>query len=195
MFTDYEVWLVARKRENWFPYDGSPGHAFIGVTGVSIITGQREAVRTYSFWPENSDTYRNQEPGTDLTIDFKTDFDHLKDVLAGRSISPRGYAIRKMRLSKSQTEWLVKSGFYKAGCKKYIGALGVGDLCNCMDYSTRLWHYLTGGQEDLRIRAFGESWWVPILGPAQVFNHELWPDALVDAIEKMNQQDGDPFFN
>ena len=194
-FYDYEVWLVARRRPRQVPYDGSPGHAFIGVTGINKVTGRREAVRVYSFWPEDQ-AGNYQEPGTDLTIDFyDPDFKQLQAILRGEQISLRGHAVRKMRFSKERVAWLFQTGKYKSGCVGYVAFIGFYQGCNCMDYSTRLWHYLTGEREDLRIKAISDTYLIPALGPNKWISYDLWPDALVDAINKINQQDGDDYYN
>ena len=154
-----------------------------------MATGRR--VRTYSFWPEDQ-AGKYQEAGTDLTVDFKTDFDHLQDLISGVSISDRGHTIRKMRLSVNEAEWLMKEGYHRAGCKDYWGAAGgllSSDDCNCMDYSTRLWYSLTGNREDFRIRVNDGRWWIPG-GP---LFYGYWPDALAETLEKKNKQYGDFF--
>ena len=169
-FYDYEVWLVARKAPTmtgFINWEFSPGHAFIGIVGRRRDNNQWAPVRTYSFWP-NGDKYESyQEEGTDLTIDYPTDFKQLEMLLQSQEISPRGHAVRKARLTPERAKWIMEGAYRQTNCVDYRGVLGVKQTCNCMDYSTRLWHDLTGGREDFRF------------GYQNPNNYSISPDTLV----------------
>ena len=179
-YFDLEVWLVARKREqgtwcslqannpgwrwNWeWELNCSTGHAFIGLVGRNRYTGGWEAVKTYSFWP--NDDYNNayQEVNSDLTINQPTDWKHLNYLLQGKKISTQGQAVRKARLGPRRAKWILDGAYREAGCIKYptssefqglyantLGRIS-GESCHCMDYSTRFWHFITSEWEDFRV--------------------------------------------
>lgn len=129
--------------------------------------GHWAPVRTYSFWPGNGKYHSYQEGGTNLTVDYKTDFEQLQALLNGQEISARGHAVRKARLTSGRAEWILKSAYQNTGCEKYQGILGISTSCNCMDYSTRFWYELTGGREDFRF------------GYQNPHNYSVSPDTLV----------------
>lgn len=201
-FYDYEVWLVSRKRPTWIaPVDGqgiAPGHAFIGVVGRRRDNGQLTAVKAYSFWPESNKTRKYQiHNNSDLTVDYHVDFEQLKDLIEGEQISDRGHAIRKAYLTKGRAEWLISSGYLQGGCSQYVLAGGFEHLCHCMDYSTRLWHYLTGGREDFRIEFLPEfNLYGGVIGSLfEGLRHDYWPDALTEKMNEESQKDGGIFNN
>ena len=169
-FYDYEVWLVARKAPTTtgiIDWEFSPGHAFIGLVGRRRDNGQWAPIRTYSFWPNKSEYEPYQESGNDLTVDYKTDFEQLQALLRGQEISARGHAVRKARIVNWRAASFMRYTYRETGCIDYRGILGIGETCNCMDYSTRLWYKITGGREDFR---FGYN---------NPHNYSVTPDVLV----------------
>ena len=187
--SQYEVWIVARKPENsWIPSRTDAGHAWIALvrqdyhqvktfrngilqTDVNVFDrGGWKVDTTYAFWE-----------GKNLTVLDKSnkkddDFDHTNKIINGQSISPRGFAVRKAKISTNRANWIKNGAFREAGCSTYKFGGGTGVECNCADYATREWYFLTSQWEDFRIRAF--TW-------------ELTLDNLVDAINKKNRESGD----
>jgi hypothetical protein len=199
-FSDYEVWIVARRRPNGIPFDDgrfAPGHAFIGIIARSSINGAYKPIRTYSFWPENNKTRPYQEANSDLTINYPTDFNNLNSIINGQSISDRGFAVRKSKISNNRANWIMNGAYREAGCIRYFVG-GVGTYCHCMDYSTRFWHFITAGREDFRIRAVNKEVFNPLVlqnwDPRYShISYHYWPDALTDAIQKKTNQTGSNF--
>jgi hypothetical protein len=187
--SQYEVWIVARKPENsWIPSRTDAGHAWIALvrqdyhrvqtfrngilqTDVNVFDrGGWKVDTTYAFWE-----------GKNLTVLDKSkkendDFNHTEKIINGKSISPRGFAVRKAKISTNRANWIKNGAFREAGCSTYKAWGGTGVQCNCADYATRQWWFLTSQWEDFRIRAF--TW-------------ELTLDNLVDAINKKNRESGD----
>jgi hypothetical protein len=181
--SQYEVWIVARKpeKERIIPSRNDAGHAWIAVvrqdytrvqtfrngilqTDVNVFGGW-QADTTYAFWE-----------GKNLTVNNSEDRDHTNKVIKGESISKRGFAVRKAKISNDRANWIKNGAFREAGCSRYVGAGGFGVECNCADYATREWYFLTSRWDDFRIRAF--PW-------------DLTLDNLVNAINKQNRERGD----
>lgn len=106
--SQYEVWIVARKPENSrIPLPNDAGHAWIAVvrqdyTQVKTFRngilqkdenvfdrGGWQADTTYSFWPSSN-----------LTINNPSDSGQTTKIIKGESISKRGFAVRKAKISK-----------------------------------------------------------------------------------------------
>ncbi len=185
--SQYEVWIVARKPENSrIPLPNDAGHAWIAVvrqdynrvktfrngilqTDENVFDrGAWQADTTYSFWPSSN-----------LTINNSSDFDQTNKIIKGESISKRGFAVRKAKISNNRANWIKNGAFREAGCTNYFAAGGVGGVCNCADYTTREWYFLTSQWEDFRIRAIVAR------------GSELTLDYLVDQINKKNRESGD----
>ncbi|WP_375494388.1 RICIN domain-containing protein [uncultured Nostoc sp.] len=180
--SQYEVWIVARKPQNsMIPLPNDAGHSWIAVvrrdyTHVTTFRNGRaeketdifdkggwQTDTTYGFWPGSNLTQNKEREDTDK-------------ILRGESISSRGYAVRKERISTNRANWIKGGAFREAGCNTYQAVGGTGTSCNCADYATRLWHVLSAKQEDFRIRAVTIN---------------LTLDYLVDNINKQNQRGGD----
>lgn len=163
--SDYEVWLVARKPENSFiPKKNDAGHAWIAI--VRKDTDGWKTDTTFGFWDTN-------EP---LIVNKDNDFNDTEKIIRGESISKRGFAVRKAKISVNRANWIKNGAYREAGCSTYRVATGTGDRCNCADYATREWHFLSAYQEDFRVRAF---------------TVDLTLDSLVDKINKKNADSGD----
>ncbi|MTJ15844.1 MULTISPECIES: RICIN domain-containing protein [unclassified Dolichospermum] len=180
--SQYELYIVARKRENQIPALNDVGHAWIAIirqdyTLVKTFRNgvfQREqavfdkggwkADTTYGFW--------NSKPS--LAINNSSDFSLTDKYLRGESLSPRGQAVRKLKISPSRADWIKRGGYNNAGCSSYVPIMGIQGGCNCLDYATRLWQNFTG--EDFRVRAV---------------TTELTPDALVETINQFNRDSSD----
>jgi hypothetical protein len=109
-----EVWIVARKRSVYNPLlsavNKDVGHAFIAVIrkdqeNVKIYTngaltqntnrdkGSWYRMATYGFWDYN---------GGGLMVNDNSDTNNLTTIFQGGSLSPRGHAVRKSRISTSR---------------------------------------------------------------------------------------------
>jgi hypothetical protein len=183
--TKYEVWLVARKpNEGPIPKPSDSGHSWIALVKRDytttktfkdgVLQTQEENPKndwnvdtTYGFWDRKENPLVIDEAGND-----RSDTEKL---IRGESISKRGFAVRKARISKSRVDWIKGGAYREAGCDNYFFGAGVNGTCNCADYSTREWHVLTSKWEDFRIRAL--TW-------------QLTLDSLVDSINEKNQKDG-----
>ena len=164
---DYEVLIFARKPENSsIPLPNDAGHAWIAIVR-NDGDGQWKTDATYGFWPES----RN-EP----SVNQGTDFDHTNKYLRGESLSRRGQAVRKARISVSRANWIKNGAYREAGCSRYQALGGTGTSCNCADYATRMWWVLTAKREDFRIRAV---------------TVDLTLDYLVNTINRRNRAEGD----
>jgi len=199
--SQYEVWIVARKPENSrIPLPNDAGHAWIAVvrqdyTQVKTFRngilqkdenvfdrGGWQADTTYSFWPSSN-----------LTINNPSDSGQTTKIIKGESISKRGFAVRKAKISNDRANWIKNGAFREAGCNTYWAVGGIRGGCNCADYSTRQWHVLTAQREDFRIRAVTGAT-LNLLTPAPNIwagTSELTLDNLVDAINKKNRESGD----
>jgi hypothetical protein len=182
--SQYEVWIVARKPENsGIPLPNDAGHAWIAVVRQDYTRlktfrnnilqkdenvfdrGGWQADTTYSFWPNSN-----------LTVNHSSDSGQTTKIIKGESISKRGFAVRKAKISNDRANWIKNGAFREAGCNTYWAVGGIRGGCNCADYSTRQWHVLTAQREDFRIRSV--TW-------------QLTLDNLVDAINKKNRESGD----
>lgn len=186
--SQYEVWIVARKPENSaVPSQNDAGHAWISIVrrdynqvktfrnGVLQKTEDRfdrggwQADTTYGFWPDST---KKKEP----LINYSTDFTQTNKVLRGESISKRGFAVRKGKISTNRANWIKSGAYREAGCNTYIALGGIQGGCNCADYASREWHVLTAKQDDFRVRAVTIN---------------LTLDSLVDKINEKNRKVGD----
>lgn len=164
---DYEVLIMARKPEkSSIPSTDDAGHAWIAIIR-NDGDGRWKTDTTYGFWPDS----RN-EP----SVNQPTDFDHTNKYLRGESLSKRGQAVRKSKISPSRANWIKNGAYREAGCSRYQAFGGTGTSCNCADYATRQWHVLTAKQEDFRIRAV---------------TSQLTLDYLVDSINDKNSAGGE----
>lgn len=165
--TQYEVLIIARKPESSLGIlNKDVGHAWIAIVR-NDGDGQWKTDTTYGFWPES----RN-EP----SVNHGNDVDYTNRYLRGVSLSKRGQAVRKARISPNRANWIKNGAYREAGCSRYQGVAGRGTQCNCADYAAREWHVLTAKQEDFRIRAVTVN---------------LTLDSLVDAINNRNRRTGD----
>ncbi len=160
----YEVLIIARKPENLaIPLKNDAGHAWI-----TIIKKERDGWKTdttYGFWP-----------GSNLSVNNSTDVDYTNRYLRGESLSRRGFAVRKARISPNRANWIKNGAYREAGCARYQAIGSTGTSCNCADYATRLWHVLSAKQEDFRVRAVTVN---------------LALDSVVNAINNKNRRNGD----
>jgi hypothetical protein len=185
--SQYEVWIVARKPENsWIPRRTDAGHAWIAIVRQDytqvpkFINGKLENQNVFDKGGWKVDTTYAFWEGKNLTIgddnNKNDDFKDTNKIINGESISPRGFAVRKAKISTNRANWIKNGAFREAGCSTYKFGGGTGVECNCADYATREWYFLTSQWEDFRIRFF--TW-------------ELTLDNLVDSINKQNQKSGD----
>jgi hypothetical protein len=181
------VWLVAKKRPSWIPINNfkiSPGHAFIGIVAKGSKDNKFKPIKTFGFWPD-----------TNLTTDNADDKNNLQKLLNGESISDRGYAVRKSRISDSRANWIMNTSYTEAGCSNYKVVGGVNTECNCMDYATRLWHVLTARQEDFRMRPAPNFNLITGIGGSIISGviYDYWPDSLAESMNKHTQKTGTEF--
>jgi hypothetical protein len=193
--SQYEVWIVARKPENsFFPLPNDAGHAWIALvrrdyTHVQTFRdgilqkeedvfdrGGWQTDTTYGFWPESQGGPSVKSNPCNGKTGSCQDFDQTNKIIRGESISKRGFAVRKSRISTSRANWIKSGAYREAGCSNYWAFGGTGTSCNCADYATREWHVLSSKWDDFRIRAV--TW-------------QLTLDYLVDAINKKNRETGD----
>jgi len=200
--SQYEVWIVARKPENsWIPSRTDAGHAWIALvrqeyTQVQkIINGKLENQNVFNKGGWKVDTTYAFWEGKNMTIgdDNKqnSDFKDTYKIINGESISPRGFAVRKAKISTNRANWIKNGAFREAGCSRYVAVGGWGEDCNCADYATREWWFLTSQWEDFRIRAVTRH---TLLIPMGGIFTAAWPltlDNLVDSINKQNRERGD----
>ena len=177
--SQYEVWIVARKPED---LQNATGHAWIALvrqdyTRVQkFINGKLENQNVFDRGGWQADTTYSFWPWSNLTVNNSSDFSQTNKIIKGESISKRGFAVRKAKISNVRANWIKNGAFREAGCSNYFAAGGVSGLCNCADYTTRQWYVLTAQREDFRIRAV--TW-------------NLTLDYLVDQINKKNRESGD----
>lgn len=163
--SEYEVWLVARKPENSFvPMKDDAGHAWIAIVRKDSDAWKTDT--TYGFWPDSSD---KKEP----LVNQKDDYAQTDKIIKGESVSKRGFAVRKAKIGINRANWIKNGAYREAGCSTYVAFAGTGNGCNCADYATREWHFLSASQEDFRIRAITIN---------------LTLDYLVDEINNKNLQ-------
>jgi hypothetical protein len=81
----------------------------------------------------------------------KNPLNKTQKLLRGELISSKGQAVRKSRISENRASWIMNGAYREAGCREYVGGFGFAYGCNCLDYSTRFWHFITAGWEDFRI--------------------------------------------
>ncbi len=165
---EYEVWLVAKKSDqSAIPKFRDSGHAFIAL--VHGVDGNWQADSTFGFWMNRN-----------LTVNKSEELEDVNKIIRHESISSRGFAVRKSRISYNRYTWIQNGAYDSAGCKEYQFFGGTGTSCNCMDYATRAWHVLSAKQDDFRIRAI---------------TIDLTLDGLVDAINKKNRDSGNDFLD
>jgi hypothetical protein len=182
--SEWEVWIVARRWKYPIPSTVNIGHAFIGIVRKdTVITMQMKGMiltevgRKVEPWV--ADTTFGMWPDGNLVRDQGEDKANLKTLVAGGSISDRGWAVRKSRISSNRANWIKSSAYREAGCTTYTGFTGVGTNCNCIDYAARLWHVLSGQRDDFRPRA-----------------NSVWtPDEVTNLIEEKNKQTGSDFLD
>jgi hypothetical protein len=184
----YEYWIVSRKTNNWgglwFPSNYQEvGHSFNAIirknqkvtqtltNGVVTATSQPKddggwnPWHTYGFW--DSQPYLKIDNGCSNGAS-STECQDVKEILAGRSISQAGFAVRKVKVSESRAFWIDQNR-NAAGCSNYQIAGGGGSNCNCVDYAARSWHYFLAkrSSEDFR------PWGVDAKTPSGLVN-DIW---------------------
>jgi hypothetical protein len=208
--SQYEVWIVARKPENSsFPsFSGEgidAGHAWITLvrqdylrvqtfrngilqTDVNVFKDGWKVDTTYAFWK-----------GKTLTIgddkNQNSDFKDTNKIIKGESISKRGFAVRKAKISTNRANWIKKGAFREAGCTTYKLVGGTDEECNCADYATREWWFLTSQWDDFRIRAFTGHTLLILRGDIYNGTWQLRLDNLVNEINQKNRATGGDFLD
>jgi hypothetical protein len=203
--SQYEVWIVARKPENSsFPsFSGEgidAGHAWIALvrqdyhrvqtfrngilqTDVNVFKDGWKVDTTYAFWK-----------GKTLTIgddnNQNSDFKDTNKIIKGESISKRGFAVRKAKISTNRANWIKNGAFREAGCTTYKLVGGTDEECNCADYATREWWFLTSQWDDFRIRAFTGHTLLILRGDIYNGTWQLRLDNLVNEINQKNRETG-----
>ncbi len=118
-----------------------------------------------------------------MTVNNSEDIEHTNKVIKGESISKRGFAVRKAKISTNRANWIKNGAFREAGCSTYKFGGGTGVECNCADYATREWWFLTSQWDDFRIPGVTINPW------------NLTLDGLVDKINTKNRATGGDFLD
>jgi Ricin-type beta-trefoil lectin domain len=197
----YEAWIVSRKYNNPGWNTNNIGHSFIAIVrknqkvmvtrsnGNKVFTsspqddGNWTAYRTYGYWLKfgvgaGSGELRNTDCKSFAQMNECQD---TNNILNGKSISDRGQAVRKARISENRANWLMNNSNF--GNVLGYSVDGVWDgfhVGNCVTYATLQWKQITGNQDN----------WVP----TNVFNNSN-PGALVDFINSKNQSTGNQFID
>jgi Ricin-type beta-trefoil lectin domain len=164
--TDYEAWVVARRRADPLAViagipSGSPdvGHAFTALIQDSYTMQKRYApsgvlldqtiidrvptvIGTFSYWPDVNTKNNNS-----------TDMSNARDILYKGGISNKIFGVRRVRISFNfKNGMLNKSNSTK--CQSTYGIhwiyTGIGTdfrestSCTCVDQSVFLWNVITG---------------------------------------------------
>jgi hypothetical protein len=215
---EWEYWIVARARKYQNsviePESGrirpEVGHAWNALIKRKITKYSDNSV-TYDNW--KADTIFESNPpsannGYKSLISLQTG-DSINDTQAildgNNSNFPRGYAVRKSRVSEGRATY-IKNNINVAGCDGYVSkwynAYSVqygGNTCNCVDYATRSWKYYTAGWEDFRPKTAESALYYGVVGVLKpslsveqldnsAFN--LTPDALMKSLNFMTQRNG-----
>jgi hypothetical protein len=195
-----EVWIVARKRSVADPLYSAVtkdlGHAFIALIRrdqeLVTVTQNGNVIQRYT--KDKGSWYRmatyGMWPNTDLTVNNSSDVNNLNTLFQAGSLSPRGHAVRRSRIGTNRANWIYNGAFREAGCLKYAGIGGTGTDCNCLDYSTRMWHYLTANWDDFRI----SGWWGAVAATTKD-PYYVSPDYVVDQINSKNQSTGSDYLD
>ena len=207
----YEAWIVSKKYEGLVPHPQNVGHSFIAIVrkkqknvvtfrdGVKISTsspqddGNWDAYRTYGYWPAGpamlgiagkvADGKCTSDPNPNSECQDTT------KILNGVSISNRGQAVRKARISEARANWLINNpNFGNVTGYTLDGIwLGSGSPGNCVTYATLQWKNITANQDN----------WVPTnvyfsAGKRFVKSN---PGDLVEYINSKNQSTGNQFID
>jgi hypothetical protein len=161
-------------------------------TEVNVFDrGGWQVDETYAFW---SDTNLSINKGRDKN---DKDWGDTNKIIRGESISPRGFAVRKAKISTNRANWIKNGAFREAGCSTYQLVGGTGEKCNCADYATRQWWFLTSKWDDFRIRAITPET-LYLLTPVPNISAGTWQlrlDNLVNEINKKNWETGGDFLD
>ncbi|MBC7472470.1 MAG: RICIN domain-containing protein [candidate division SR1 bacterium] len=199
----YEAWIVSRKFESPFPSTSNIGHSFIAIIrknqkvvvtykdGYKVSTsspqddGNWNIHRTYGYWPKQGTV--GAGPGeirinNDCNSNSRnTECQDVKDILRGISISNRGQAIRKSRISESRANW-IDNNRNVASCSSYnVNGIwyGYNFPCNCVTYATLQWSYFTAKQDN----------WIPAT------EYGSSPDAVMESINSKNRSTNNDFID
>jgi Ricin-type beta-trefoil lectin domain len=203
----YEAWIVSRKYQSPGPSTTNLGHSFIAIVRKKqkiVVTyrdlqkvstsspqddGNWDVHRTYGYWPAKGtiatgrgdlQTGKLNPNNDDCTPEGNSECQDTKKILKGISISDRGQAVRKARISEARVNWLINNPNF-GNLNGYVvdgiwPGFGPG---NCTTYATIQWKYITANQDN----------WVSInIGKTN-------PDALVDSINSKNQSTGNQFID
>jgi Ricin-type beta-trefoil lectin domain len=208
--TLYEAWIVSRKYEGLVPSFTNIGHSFIAIVrkkqktvvtfrdGVKVSTsspqddGNWDVHRTYGYWLGNGLGVIQTTYGCGLR-DKKNvqdaDCYDTKDILNGISISNRGQAVRKARISEARANWLINNPNFGNVTGYTLDGVwfGSGSPGNCVTYATLQWKNITANQDN----------WVPTnvyfsAGKRFVKSN---PGDLVEYINSKNQSTGNQFID
>jgi hypothetical protein len=171
-WTDWEYWIVARKRDDLFKVMNAQRQPLVGHAWNAIVK------RTYKSYSDGTTDYSSWKVDTIMEYspiekevpislrvrNYGVTFNETQSILNGdTSFAPRGLAVRKARISEARANW-IKSTVNSAGCSSYesqfYNAYSIqvgGNKCNCTDYATRSWYLNTANREDFRPRALESS--------------------------------------
>jgi Ricin-type beta-trefoil lectin domain len=200
----YEAWIVSRKRSSGFNSD--VGHAFTSIikkdrrketkyidgvyAGDQIQEDKWKVWHTYGYWPGGVLQNGNGLFAGSLLVDNgcssgekQTECQDVRDILAGVSISNRGQAVRKARISESRAYWIDNNRNF-TGCTAYWAAGTVTNKngiksCNCVTLAASQWYEITARRDNFPQNNLGN----------------YAPDSLVDEINRQNQSTGNQFID
>jgi hypothetical protein len=199
----YEAWIVSRKYQSPGPSTTNIGHSFIAIVrkkqktvvtyrdGYKVSTsspqddGNWDVYRTYGYWPGTFNTVGKLKtgelkPDNDCTPEGNSECQDTKNILKGISISNRGQAVRKARISENRVNWLINNpNFANLTFYSVDGVWDGTKFGNCTTYATLQWKQITANQDN----------WVP----TNVFNNN--PGSLVDSINSKNQSTRNQFID
>jgi hypothetical protein len=190
----YEAWIVSRKYKKPSFSLSNAGHAFTAIikkerrkvtkyiggvyAGDFTQEGDWKVWHTYGYWPGGLKVDNGCSTG-----DKETECQDVKDILSGISISDRGQAVRKARISESRANW-IDVNRNVVGCTNYF-VVGTNTdnknlySCNCVTHAAGQWNQITSGWDNFKQQG--------------LFDYA--PDILVDQINNQNQVTGNQFLD
>lgn len=209
----YEYWIVSRKPEGLLSIT-NVGHSFTAIirkgqkvyqtfSGNSLIAqsavqdhGNWYPWHTYGYWPQAGTTvsgpgYLRVDNDNNCSSNTRNnECQDVRDVLAGRSISAGGFAVRKVRISESRANW-IDANKYEPTCTYYrvegdylYPGLGIRG-CNCATYASLQWYRFAAQRSN--------ELFVPLPDPNNIFTSA--PYYLTDRINRQNQNSGSDFID
>lgn len=161
----YDYWIVSRKPEGLLSTT-NVGHAFTAIirknqkvyqtfSGNTLIAqsavqdhGNWFPWHTYGYWPQagtalSGPGYLRVDNDNNCNSNTRNnECQDVRDILAGRSISSGGFAVRKVRVSENRAVW-INANKYNSMCSYYrvYGEYNsVLQGCNCSTYATLQWY-------------------------------------------------------